>query len=214
MALEAATTAETARITRVVELTNPKWEEQRRVLDAAKRHDVAVWVGRATVDKFHGDVAAEDIARGLAVPYERVVGTPQLLTYGGASCLWECLIGNGTTTSAQALTYFNNSNAYLCVGNNSTSSNAAATQTDLQGASKLRKGMDATYPTHTDGTSSGSASIVFKATFGTSDANFAWEEWGVANASSGGRLLNRKVESLGSKSSAASWVLTCTLSLG
>ncbi|GAA0403154.1 hypothetical protein GCM10009530_63930 [Microbispora corallina] len=212
MAIEAASIAETARITRVVELTNPKWEEQRRVLDDAKRLDVAVWVGRATVDKYEGDITPEQIAQGLAVPYETVIGTPQLLTYGGASNLWECLIGNGTATGSQALTYFNNSNAYLGVGDSTTG--ALNTQTDLQAASnKLRKAMDATYPSHTDGTTSGAASIVFKSTFGTSDANYAWNEWAVFNASSGGRMLNRKQEALGTKSSAASWVLTVTLSL-
>ncbi|MBP2704414.1 hypothetical protein JOL79_11375 [Microbispora sp. RL4-1S] len=213
MAIEAANIAETARITRVIELTTPKWEEQRRVLDDARRLDVAVWVGRARVDKYHGEPTAEEIAGGLAVPYETVVGTPQLLTYGGASNLWECLLGNGTSTAGQSLTFFNNSNAYLGVGNNSTSSAAAATQTNLQGSSTLRKAMDSTYPQHTDATTSGAASTVFRSTFGTSDANFAWEEWGIFNASSSGRMLNRKVESLGTKSSAASWVLTCTLSL-
>jgi hypothetical protein len=75
--------------------------------------------------------------------------------------------------------------------------------------------MDATYPQHTDGTTSGAASIVFKSTFGTSDANYAWAEWGVFNSPTAatGRMLNRKVESLGTKSAAATWVITVTLSL-
>jgi len=75
--------------------------------------------------------------------------------------------------------------------------------------------MDATFPSHTDGTSSGSASIQFKSTFGTSDANWAWAEWGVFNSPTAatGRMLNRKVESLGTKTSAASWAMTVTLSL-
>ncbi|MFI7630254.1 hypothetical protein [Microbispora rosea] len=207
MALETATTAETAHVarTRVIELTNPKWEQQQEILDRAKRLDVAVWIGRATVDKYFGEVSAEEVAGGLAVPYETVVGTPQLLTYGGASALWHRLTG-GTTVTA-----FDNSNAYLGVGDGNTS--AAATQTDLQGTNKLRKAMDATYPSHSDGTGSGAASVVFKSTFGTSDANFNWLEWGIFNASTSGRLLNRKQEDLGTKSSAASWVLTCTLTL-
>lgn len=207
MALEIATTAETAHVarTRVIELTNPKWEQQQEIIDRAKRLDVAVWIGRATVDKYHGEVSAEEIAAGLAVPYETVVGTPQLLTYGGASALWHRLIG-GTTVTA-----FDNTNAYLGVGDGNTT--AAATQTDLQGTNKLRKAMDANYPSHTDGTTSSSASIVFRATFGTSDANFEWLEWGIFNAASSGRMLNRKQENLGTKSSAASWVLTCTLTL-
>lgn len=45
MALEIATTAETAHVarTRVIELTNPKWEQQQEIIDRAKRLDVAVW---------------------------------------------------------------------------------------------------------------------------------------------------------------------------
>jgi hypothetical protein len=110
------------------------------------------------------------------------------------------------------LTYFNNGNAYIGVGDSTTA--AAATQTDLQASTnKLRKAMDATYPQHTDATTSGAASIVFKSTFSTSDANYAWQEWGIFNGSSGGRMLNRKVESLGTKTSAASWAFTCTLTL-
>jgi hypothetical protein len=73
--------------------------------------------------------------------------------------------------------------------------------------------MEATYPTHTDGTTSGSATITFRSVFGTGDANFAWQEWGVFNASTGGRMLNRKVESLGTKSSAATWTFTVTITL-
>jgi hypothetical protein len=206
VAVEAATLTETATITKVVELSNPKWEAQQPILDAARKHDLAVWVGRATVDKYHGDYTGAQIDQGLAgAPYERVVGTPQLLMYGGASALWHRLIG-GTTVTA-----FDNTNAYIGVGDSSTA--AAATQTDLQAASnKLRKAMDSTYPQHTDATTSGGASIVFRATFGSSDANFAWAEWAIFNASSTGRMLNRKVESLGTKTS-GSWTLTLTLSL-
>jgi hypothetical protein len=37
-------------------------------------------------------------------PYEIVVGEGNLLLYGGASCLWQCLIGNGTGTAGQTTT--------------------------------------------------------------------------------------------------------------
>lgn len=106
-------------------------------------------------------------------------------------------------------TFFDNAHAYLCVGDGNTAYNAE--QTDLQAATnKLRKGMDASYPTRSNNANT------FRSTFGTSDANFEWIEWGVANASSGGVLFNRKVESssLGTKTSAQSWVLTATLTLG
>ena len=73
--------------------------------------------------------------------------------------------------------------------------------------------METGYPSHTDGTGSGAEQCQWKAQWGTADGNFAWEEWGLFNASTGGRMLNRKVESLGTKASGSVWTLTVTLSL-
>ena len=142
-------------------------------------------------------------------PYEVIKVPGNLLMYGGASLIIEALIGNGTATTAQTLTYLKASEAYLGVGDSSSA--VAATQTDLQAASnKTRKAMDATYPTHTDGTTSAAASAVWKSTFGTGDANFAWNEAALFNGSSGGRMLNRKLVSMGTKTSADTWTLSLT----
>lgn len=108
------------------------------------------------------------------------------------------------STIAAAATPFNNTNSYIGVGDSTTA--YAAGQTDLQAATnKLRKAMDATYP------SGGSNVITFRSTFATTDANWAWQEWGVFNASSAGTMLNRKVESLGTKTSAQTWQFTVVL---
>lgn len=150
-------------------------------------------------------------------PYAVVESEGNLLMYGGASCQWQTLIGNGTATAGQALTYFSNAQAAIGVGDSNTA--AAATQTNLQGTTnvtdRIRKAMDATYPLHTDATTSGAASIIFRSTFATTEANFAWQEWGVFNSATDatGRMLNRKVESLGTKTSAATWTFTVTLTL-
>lgn len=173
---------------------------------ALPAHEPLQWRARWRLEKRHGDWTGEQIAAGVAPePYEVLEREGNLLTYGGASILWGLLVG-------EALTTFANANAYIGVGDSSTA--AAATQTDLQAASnKLRKAMDATYPQHTDGTgASSNAQVVFRSTFGNAEANFAWNEWAIFNASSGGRMLNRKVESLGTKAT-GSWTLTCTLSL-
>lgn len=104
-------------------------------------------------------------------------------------------------------TVFSNANTYFGVGDSTTA--FAATQTDLQAASnKLRKAMDATYPQVAANV------ITVRATFGTTDANFAWQEWGVFNASTAGTMFNRKVESLGTKTSAQTIQITGTLTLG
>lgn len=180
--------------------------EATQIAAGAAGHEPVRWRCTWKIEKYDGELTPG------AIPYEIIEREGNLLMYGGASCLWQALIGNGTGTSGQTLTFFNNGNAYIGVGDSSTA--AAATQTDLQASTnKLRKAMDATYPQHTDATTSGAASIVFRSTFGTSDANFAWAEWGVFNGSSGGRMLNRKVESLGTKASGSTWVFTVTLSL-
>ncbi|MBI3771462.1 MAG: hypothetical protein HY272_01965 [Gammaproteobacteria bacterium] len=106
----------------------------------------------------------------------------------------------------EAVTAFNAANAYLGVGDSTAV--FAATQTDLQAATnKLRKAMEATYPQR-------SANVLtFRSLFGTADANWAWAEWGVFNAASAGTMMNRKVEALGTKTSAQSWQLTITNTL-
>jgi len=111
-----------------------------------------------------------------------------------------------SATHTGSATPFNNANSYLGVGDSSTA--FAATQTDLQASTnKLRKAMEASYPTLATNV------LVFRSLFGTGDANFAWQEWGVFNNSSAGTMMCRKVESLGTKTSAQSWQLTATITL-
>lgn len=113
------------------------------------------------------------------------------LTTAGVNFLSQAAIGQGTP--------FNAANARLGVGNGATA--FAVGQTDLQGASKLRKAMDAGYPTVA------APVVTFKSTFAQSEANFAWNEWGIFNAATGGVMLNRVVESNGTKQSNQTWVL-------
>jgi hypothetical protein len=173
---------------------------------------INLWQCRVRVEKYDGDWTADDIASGRAgMPREVVEERFNLLAYGGASNLWECLVGNGTGTAGQTLTFFNNGNAYIGVGDSSTV--AAATQTDLQASTnKTRVAQDATYPQHTDGVVSGSASITWKSTFGTGSANYAWNEVALFNASTAGRMLNRLVQSLGTKSG-GTWAISLTITL-
>lgn len=122
------------------------------------------------------------------------------LVNGGRDCLADAIIGGTGHTK------FNNANAYIGVGDSSTA--YAATQTDLQAATnKLRKGMDTSYPTRTNN------AVNFRATVGTASGNFAWNEWGIFNAAAAGTMLSRKVEALGTKTSAQSWQFTATLTI-
>jgi hypothetical protein len=55
--------------------------------------------------------------------------------------------------------------------------------------------------------------ISFRSVFGTGVANVAWNEWGLLNAATAGELLNRKVESLGTKTSAQTWQITVDITV-
>lgn len=122
------------------------------------------------------------------------------ITNAGATLAASAIVGDG------GITVLNNANAYLGVGDSTTAFSAA--HTDLQAASnKLRVGMDATYPQRSSNV------LTLRSTFTTGQANYAWDEWGIFNASSGSTMFSRKVEALGTKTSAQSWVLTATVTV-
>jgi len=108
-------------------------------------------------------------------------------------------------TIGESVTPFDSSNAYIGVGDSTTAFDP--TQTDLLGTNKLRKGMDGGYPVRSTN------AMTFQATFSTSEGNFAWNEWGVFNASASGTILNRKVEYLGTKTSSQTWQIQVTVTL-
>ena len=121
------------------------------------------------------------------------------LTNAARDLIAQALIG-------EAFTSFANANARIGVGDSSAV--FGASQTDLQASTnKLRKAMEAAYPTR-----AGNA-LTFRSIFGTSEGNFAWNEWGVFNAASAGTMLNRIVASLGTKTSAQSWQFTVTVTV-
>ena len=121
------------------------------------------------------------------------------ITATGAILAAQCLMNDSAT-------FLNSTNSHLGVGDSSTAFSSA--HTDLQAASnKLRKAMESGYPTRSSG------ALTFRSLFGTSDANSAWNEWAVFNASSGGTMFSRKVESLGTKSGSQSWQLTATITI-
>lgn len=123
------------------------------------------------------------------------------------------LVNNGRDYMAGALianptTLFDATNATIGVGTSTTI--YGPTQTDLLGT-KAYEVVDSAPTIATN-------VLTFVATFGTAVANFAWEEWGVFNSAGvaptgGDIMLNRKVESLGTKTSAQSWEITATLTV-
>jgi len=167
-----------------------------------KVNEQAVWKCAWKIEKFLEDIAPyrgrEDEFYRKYRPYETLKSTGNCLLNTGINAIWAAVCG-GTFTA------FNSTYATIGVGDSSTA--AAATQTDLQASTnKAYMTMDSGYPTY--GTSQ---LATFKASFGTGEANFAWNEWVVKNSSSA-VCLNRKAESLGTKAS-GTWTLTVTITL-
>jgi hypothetical protein len=166
--------------------------------------DGGMWAIRWTLEKFEGDLEdyllefghGEEAYRRFHrenTPYERKLIEGNLFVNNGIQIMLDAFIGT-------SITAFSNANARIGVGDSNTA--ATATQTDLQAATnKLRKGMDATFP------SRASQTMSWKASFTGAEALFAWQEWGIFNAASGAAsMFNRKVESLGTHSS-GTWTL-------
>lgn len=193
-------------------------------VDAATvARDFIKWNPIAVVEKYDADQVAyaarksgvlvptsvEFAAAGLT-PYETVVSVGNLLTTAGLNRITSLIIAGGGQGATNTATR-------LGVGNSSTAE--AVGQTDLQAAAgsanRQFKVMDATFPTQANGV------LTFKSTFASGEANFAWNEWGVDigtptvtdGTTVNALLLNRKVQSLGTKTSAGSWVLTATITL-
>ena len=142
-----------------------------------------------TVTKFASE---KDFKDGKS--YERLSVDGNILLNEGITALQNLLTGAAESA-------FNNANSYLGVGDSSTAE--AAAQTALQAATnKLYKAMDATYPQIS------SQTTVWRSTFASADANFAWNEVTVANGNSDSAdNLNRKVSAMGTKQSGQVWTL-------
>lgn len=111
----------------------------------------------------------------------------------GIDIIWDLVAKHNPTD------YFTNSLARIGTGTSTAS--AFATQTGLL-ANAVYKAMDATYPL-----TSTSKRIDFKGTFGTGDANQAWEEFSVDNGATPNDNLMRAVTSKGTKSAGETWTL-------
>lgn len=131
--------------------------------------------------------------------FEGVDEFHNLFLTSGINELWNLFSGQGANV-------FNNANATIGIGDSSTA--PAAGQTDLQaGANKTYKGMDGGYPQPPS-----AGSIVYRATFGSTDANYAWNEF-VLKHSGSGICLDRGTGSFGTKAAGTTWVATLTLTI-
>ena len=123
-----------------------------------------------------------------------------LLLNEGIALLLDLLIGAGGTA-------YNNANSYIGVGDSSTAE--AASQTALQAASnKTYQAMQATYPSRSAQT------VTWRSVFASADANYAWNEFTIVNASTDtGTNLNRKVSAQGTKASGQTWTVDVSITI-
>lgn len=171
-------------------------------------HDAPTWRCEYIIEKRWKAPDAEHAAGDV----EYIHGKGNLLLNGGADVLWNrAIVRNPSTATNNVNSAFSAAGAKIGVGASSVA--AAASQTGLQTTgTKSFSSMAATYPLHSTGTSTSARSCAFRSVFTTAQANFAWKEWVIVN-STAQRALNRKVQSLGTKTSAAQWTFTATLTL-
>ena len=165
-----------------------------------ERADSGIWRCHTKVEKYEVDALPLDPgARKRFAPVETLEVVGNLLTTAGVNRMLSLLTGQGGTA-------LSNANAHLGVGNGTGT--ATAGDTDLSGASKTRKAMrTGSFPSVP-----AAAAVQFSSDFLTGEANYAWNEWGIFDASTAGMMFNHKYETLGTKSS-GTWTLTVTISI-
>lgn len=169
--------------------------------------DKANWSCKWRLEKRPGDINAYGTpASRLAFlehvkPYAVLEGEDNCLLNSGIDEIWDLV--TGVVSGANHI--FDNAATTIGVGDDNPA--AAATQTDLQaGVNKTYKGMEGGFPTST------AQKITCKSSFGSADANYAWHEWVVKQATSA-KCLNRKVSSMGTKAIGSTWTLEITITL-
>jgi hypothetical protein len=178
--------------------------------------DAGRFFGIWQVEKFDARVDADDprqlaefwreVRSGRLKPYQ-ILETANVLLQTGMLEMWDLIKG------ASAL-HFNNTDTKIGIGDDATAADPA--QTDLLAASnKTYKAMDSGWPkTRTDDGALGWGVFQSKSTFGTGDANYAWAEAVIKNTNAGSnKCLCRAATGWGTKTSAATWVATHTITL-
>ena len=172
-----------------------------------RRSDVGKWKCSYVLEKRHGDINVyhSDLGRAtfleVVKPYEVLKGEDNCLLNSGINEIWDLVSGAVSGTGH----VYDNTKAQIGVGDSATAANA--TQTDLQAAvNKTYEGMEGGFPTST------SQKITLKSSFGSSKANFVWNEWVIQQLTSL-ICLNRKVDSMGTKASGSTWTLEVTITL-
>ena len=173
------------------------------------------WSVRTILEKREGDI------NNCITPEERISFLQQNVPYSSKEVAGNLLLNEGMDLLLSLLTgqggiSYSNSTAEIGVGDNDVGGGgevAVRTQTELYGINQSYKPMELGYPTAPTESSLGTGrSVKFKASWGDADANFTWGEWSIRNDSTDVKNLNRKVVSLGTKTS-GTWTLEVEICL-
>jgi hypothetical protein len=141
---------------------------------------------------------ADDVAFQKGEAFEVSPFEGNLLLNEGITALLNLLTGAAETA-------FNNANSYLGVGDSATAESATDTGL-IATTNELYKAMEATYPQISG------QGVTFRSVFASGDANWAWNEFTVANGNSDAAdNLNRKTSTQGTKAAGQTWTLDLTI---
>ncbi len=133
-------------------------------------------------------------------PDEVLCDSQNIILDSGANEMLKLITGTGGTA-------FSAANAYIYVGTSSTAENASQGGILATGNNRAYAGMDVGYPVVN------SRQMIYRASFGDSSANFAWNEASIVNGTGANAVaMNRKVSNMGTKST-GTWTLQITVSL-
>ncbi len=181
-------------------------------------HEFARWIPHWTINKYNGDFPEMSDKKIQALgnkPYETLEFDGNCLLNGGInSMIWPAIVGALASSN-----YLNGT--YGCIGVGDSSTAASASQTGLQAATNRIWVLISATPT-----TGSNQQIIISATFASAQANFAWNEICAGSTSTPGSLpvttatppataivLNRLVQSMGTKASGTSWTATLTITL-
>ena len=198
-----------------------------KAADAGVRADGGHWMPYARVSKFtaaqvdacrtHLGLDRDPISVELfdfCTPDSYAESIGNGLTRQGRKRLIDRLVGTASNQAIDA--------THARIGTGDSSTAYADTQTDLQASTNKYWQLVDSAPSIGSGASSGVVTCV--STFPTGQGNYAWQEWGIDGGTASSStvttegnttpgMINRKVSSLGTKTSAASWVFTVTITL-
>lgn len=133
-------------------------------------------------------------------PDEVVYDTQNIILDVGANEMLKLISGTGGTP-------FNAANAYIFVGTDSSTENAAQNGVLATGSNRAYAKLDNGYPVVTG------RQVEYRATFDEDSANFAWNEASITNGIGTNSVsMNRKVKPLGTKVGGF-WSISITISL-